>query len=77
MNVYVIRISTIDNLYADYMVEADNLFKAKTKAKKAFFRDYPDADTNIKLSLQKPDSKKIKEITDIIKEAFLKWVGLD
>lgn len=25
-NTYMIRINTIDNLYADYMVEADNLF---------------------------------------------------
>lgn len=70
MEVYIIRITTKENLYSDYIVEADNLFNAKTKAKKAFFRDYPDADTNIKLSLQKPDSKIIKEITDIIKGAF-------
>lgn len=70
MEVYIIRITTKENLYADYIVQADNLFNAKTRAKKAFFRDYPDADTNIKLSLQKPDSKIIKEITDIIKGAF-------
>lgn len=69
---YIIRITTKDNLYADYMVEAENLFNAKTKAKKAFFRDYPDADTNIKLSLQKPDSEKIREIMNIIKGVFKK-----
>ena len=68
-NTYTIRVSTVDNLYADYMVEADNLFFAKIKAKNAFFRDYPDADTNIKLSLTKPSKEVITEIINIIKEA--------
>ena len=29
MNAYTIRVSTIDNLYADYIVEANNLFLLK------------------------------------------------
>lgn len=66
---YVIKITTIDNLYANYMVEAENLFFAKIKAREAFFRDYPDSDNNIKLSLENPDKVKIKEIVNIIKEA--------
>lgn len=68
LNAYTIRISTIDNLYADYIVEAENLFFAKIKARNAFFRDYPDADTNIKLSLTKPSKEVITEIMNIIKE---------
>ena len=69
LNAYTIRITTIDNLYADYIVEAENLFFAKIKAKNAFFRDYPDADTKIKLSLTEPNKKNITEIVNIIKEA--------
>lgn len=69
MNTYIIRINTADNLFADYMVEAENLFFAKMKARKAFFRDYPDANMNIKLSLTEPNSKVITEIINIIKEA--------
>lgn len=68
MNTYVIRITTINNLFADYMIEASNLFQANLKARKAFFRDYPDADTNIKLSLGEPSSKVITEIMDIIRK---------
>lgn len=68
MNTYVIRITTINNLFADYMIEANNIMQAKSKAKKAFFRDYPDADTNIKLSLGEPSSKVITEIMDIIRK---------
>ena len=68
MNTYVIRIITIDSLFTDYMVEANNIMQAKSKAKKAFFRDYPDADTNIKLSLGEPSSKVITEIMDIIRK---------
>lgn len=68
MNTYIIRITTIDNLFTDYMIEASNLFQAKLKARKAFFRDYPDADTNIKLSLGEPSSKVITEIMDIIRK---------
>lgn len=68
MNTYVIRINTADNLFTDYMVEAENLFQANKKAKHAFFRDYPDADTNIKLSLEEPSPKVITEIMDIIRK---------
>lgn len=67
MNAYTIRVSTIDNLYADYIVEADNLFFAKIRARNAFFRDYPDADTRIKLSLVEPSKKVITEVLNIIK----------
>ena len=69
INCYVIRVNTIDNLYTDYMVEAKNIREAKEKTKKAFFRDFPKADKNIKLSIEKPDSKVITEIMNIIKEA--------
>lgn len=69
MNAYTIRITKADNSYADYIVEAENLFFAKIKARNAFFRDNPDADTNIKLSLTQPSKKVLKEIFDIIKEA--------
>lgn len=66
---YTIRVSTIDNLYADYIVEAENLFYAKILARNSFFRDYPGANENVKLSLSNPDDKNIHEIVDIIKEA--------
>lgn len=69
MNVYVIRISTIDNLYADYMVEAKDIKQANKKAKEAFFRNYPHADEHIKLSIVDPNTKIITEIMNIIKEA--------
>ena len=69
MKTYTIRITTIDNLYSDYIVEANNLLEAKAKVKYAFFRDYPDANINIKLSLTEPNSKVITEIIKIIKEA--------
>lgn len=69
INCYVIRVSTIDNLYADYMVEAKNICQANTRARKAFFRDYPNADFRIKLSLVEPNQKIITEIMNIIKEA--------
>ena len=69
MNCYVIRVNTIDNLYTDYMVEAKNIFQAKNKIKKAFFRDFPFADFRIKLSLVETNSKIIEEIIEIIKEA--------
>lgn len=68
-NTYTIRVSTKDNLYADYIIEAENLFFAKIKAKNAFFRDYPDSDKDIKLSLTEPSKKVITEIMEIIKEA--------
>ena len=67
-NTYTIRITTIDNLYADYIVEAENLFFAKIRARNAFFRDYPDADKHIKLSIGNLDYKVITEIMNIIKE---------
>lgn len=66
---YTIRITTIDNLYADYIVEANNLFFAKMQARNAFFRDYPDADTNINLSLTEPSKEVITEVMNIIKGA--------
>ena len=69
INCYVIRVSTIDNLYADYMVEAKNICQANIKARKAFFRDFPNADFRIKLSLVEPSPKVITEIINIIKEA--------
>lgn len=68
-NTYVVRITTIDNLYADYIIEANNLFYAKMLARRAFFRDYPDADRNLTMSLNEPHSKEIIEIMNIIKEA--------
>ena len=69
INCYIIRVNTINNLYTDYMVEAKNIFQAKHKARKAFFRDFPFADFRIKLSLEKPNNKIITEIMNIIKEA--------
>lgn len=69
MNCYVIRVNTIDNLYTDYIVEAKNIFQAKNKIKKAFFRDFPFAEFRIKLSLVEPNQKIITEIMNIIKEA--------
>ena len=69
MRTYTIRITTINDLYADYIIEAECLLIAKEKAKKAFFRDYPEADKNIKLSLSEPKPEIIKEIMNIIIEA--------
>ena len=69
INCYVIRVTTIDNLYIDYMVEAKNIRQANIKARKAFFRDYPNANFRIKLSLVEPNQKIITEIMNIIKEA--------
>ena len=69
INCYIIRVNTINNLYTDYMVEAKNIFQAKNKTRKAFFRDYPNADFRIKLSLVEPNQKIITEIMNIIKEA--------
>lgn len=68
MNTYIIRITTIDNLFADYMIEAKNIMQAKFKAKNIFFKTYPDADANIKLSLEEPSPKVITEIMDIIRK---------
>ena len=68
MNTYVIRVTTIDNLYADYMIEADNFFIAKIKARNSFFRDYPGANKNLKLSLDNPTSKQLTEILKILEE---------
>lgn len=63
---YNIRITTIDNLYADYLVEADNIFVAKMKARNAFFRDFPYADNNITYSVEQPSKKIITELINII-----------
>lgn len=68
MNTYVIRITTVDNLFADYMVEAENLFFAKIKTRIAFFKAFPGADTNIKLSLIEPSPEILTEIVNIIRE---------
>ena len=68
MNTYIIRITTIDNLFADYMIEAKNIMQAKSKAKNIFFKTYLDADANIKLSLEEPSPKVITEIMDIIRK---------
>jgi len=68
MKAYTIRITTADNLYTDYIVEASNLFRAEKKAKKAFFRDYPDAETKIKTSIANPSKEVLIEIFNIIKE---------
>lgn len=68
MNAYTIRISTVDGLYTDYIVEAKDLKEANKKAKEAFFRDYPNANENIKLSIAEPNTKIITEIMNIIKE---------
>lgn len=69
MKTYTIRVTTIDNLYADYIVEANNLSEAKEKVKNTFFKDYQDAEKNIKLSLTEPNIKLVTEIMEIIKEA--------
>lgn len=69
INCYIIRVNTIDNLYTDYMVEAKNIRQANIKARKAFFRDYPNTNFRIKLSLVEPNQKIITEIMNIIKEA--------
>lgn len=68
LKTYNIRITTIDNLYADYIVEATNLFFAKIRAREAFYRDYPSADSNMKFSLNNPNSENITEIMQVIKE---------
>lgn len=69
MKTYTIRITTVDGLYADYMVEASCLLVAKEKAKQTFFKAYPDADKNVKASLTTPKPEIIKEIMRILKEA--------
>lgn len=69
MKAYTIRITTIEGLYADYIIEASCLLIAKEKAKEAFFKDYPGAEKNITLSLSEPKSEIIKEILNIIREA--------
>ena len=68
INCYVIRINTIDNLYIDYMVEAKNIIEARNRAKKAFFRDFPKGNKNIKLSITEPNPRIITEIVNIIKD---------
>lgn len=69
INCYVIRVTTIDNLYVDYMVEAKNICQANIKARRAFFRDFPNANFMIKTSVVEPSPKIITEIMNIIKEA--------
>lgn len=68
METYVVRITTVDNLYKDYIVEAKTLLEARNKAKDAFFRDYPDANEDICFSLQNPNKNNIKEIIMILNE---------
>lgn len=69
MKAYTIRITTEDGLYADYIIEDNDLLGAKLKARNAFFRDYPNANRNITLSLAEPNKEVITEIMEIIKEA--------
>lgn len=69
METYIIRVTTIDNLYTDYMVEADSLRLARDKAEKAYFRNYPDADNHLIFSLVNVDGGKIEEIMMMLKEA--------
>ena len=71
MKAYTIRVTTIDGLYTDYMVEAKNLVQAEKKAQKAFFRDYPDAETTIKTSIANPSKEVLTEIFNIIKEIHI------
>lgn len=66
---YIIRITVADSIYTDYMVDAENLFFAKIKARNAYFRDNPNSSKNIKMSLLNPDTAKIREIVNIIREA--------
>lgn len=47
MNKYDIRVHTIDKLYIDYMVEAENSVEASVKAKKLYFEQFPGADKKI------------------------------
>ena len=68
-NSYLIRVTTLDTIYVDYLVDAANVFFAKIKARNMFLKEYPDANPNVKLSLLKPDTIKIKEALNIIKEA--------
>lgn len=68
LKTYTIRVTTVDNLYADYIVEATNLFFAKIQAREAFYRDYPDADSNMKFSLKNANTDNITEIMQIMKE---------
>lgn len=71
MKAYTIRITTANSLYTDYIVEARNLVQAGRKAKKAFFRDYPDAETKIKTSIANPSKEVLTEIFNIIKEIHI------
>ena len=65
-NTYILRVNTIDGLYADYIVEGINLFQANRNAKKAFFKDYPGADKHITISFGMINQKVITEIMNII-----------
>ena len=68
MNTYTIRVTTIDNLYADYIIEANNLSQARIKVLRAFERDYPDCEIPKRLTLTDPKPEIITEIINIIKE---------
>lgn len=63
---YIIRVVTIDNLYEDYMVTAENLFYAKLKARKLFLKTYKNADTRLRFELI--DTKNITSAVNIVKK---------
>ena len=58
MKIYAIRINTIDNLYEDYIIKAENSIIAKIKASKMFFTKFPGANKNINFSSKEPHFKK-------------------
>ena len=67
MKSYLIRVNTIDNLYADYIVEARNLLIAKLKVRRAFFKNYPGANRKIKL-VNCANNTNINKAKKLIKE---------
>lgn len=67
MNTYIIRIHTIDGIYTDYMVEAEDVLQASNKAKKTYFKDYPGADERIYTQLVFLPRNAKKNIQEIIK----------
>lgn len=67
MNTYIIRVTTIDELYKDYIVEAETILEARNKAKDLFFMEFPKADERIKFSLRNPNNRNIKEIMLLFK----------
>ena len=66
MKIYAIRINTIDNLYEDYIIKAENSIIAKIKASKMFFTKFPGANKNINFSSKEPHFKDMISIFNII-----------